>query len=133
MTDTKMSFKEALTALLNGENVESKFKDNDWTSFKDDFGHIKIISTVEDDHDKGYQFRIKPRTVMCNGVEVPAPLSEYPEIGSEMWFPDFSSDSLVACAKYDGTCVYSDMLELNVLYSSKEDAIARAKAMLITK
>lgn len=133
MTDTKMSFKDALSANLLGESVECSFKGGDWICFEEDFANVTVSSLAAYVDDSRYEFRIKTRTVMCNGVEVPAPLSEYPEIGSEMWFPDFSSDSLVACAKYDGTCVYSDMLELNVLYSSREDAIARAKAMLITK
>ena len=60
-----ISGKEALIALANGEEVEF-YHNNCWSWV----GEMIIIKHFVDD---SFQFRIKPRTITLNGVEVPAP------------------------------------------------------------
>ena len=71
-----ISGKEALIALANGEEVEFCHK-NCWSWV----GEMIIIKHFVDD---SFQFRIKPRTITINGIEVPAPFE--PKEGDEVWF-----------------------------------------------
>ena len=59
-----ISGKEALIALANGEEVEYK-SINGWSDVK----HLHVYEFLG----VGYEFRLKPRTITLNGVEVPAP------------------------------------------------------------
>ena len=60
-----ISGKEALIALANGEEVEF-YHNNCWSWV----GEMIIIKHFVDD---SFQFRIKPRTITINNIEVPAP------------------------------------------------------------
>ena len=61
-----ISGKEALIALANGEDVEAKKKDEiTWSSTG--FFAVNIFK------DEKWEFRLKPRTITLNGIEVPAP------------------------------------------------------------
>ena len=84
--------KEALIALANGEEVEF-YHNNCWSWV----GEMIIIKHFVDD---SFQFRIKPRTITINGIEVPAPFK--PKVGDEVWFLNDDSERGYACsAEYD--------------------------------
>lgn len=62
-----ISGKDALIALANGEKVSIKSEHWDnWCDLTSDFT-LTVFSLNE------YQFRLKPRTILINGIEVPAP------------------------------------------------------------
>ena len=62
-----ISGKEALIALANGEAVEVKrIHDNEWQP-----AQIFGVSVFTDSETTS--FRIKPRTIKLNGIEIPAP------------------------------------------------------------
>ena len=64
-----ISGKEALIALANGEEVECK---NDVTGMDwSDATGLLVRSFFDPTHMWG--FRLKPRTIIINGIEVPAP------------------------------------------------------------
>ena len=70
-----ISGKEALIALANGEEVECK---NDVTGMDwSDATGLLVKSFFDPTHMWG--FRLKPRTITINGIEVPVPFE--PEIG----------------------------------------------------
>lgn len=63
-----ISGKEALIALANGEEVEVRTQlVGNWVNLKDIYEY-RIIDILENEHHD--QFRLKPRTVNLNGVEV---------------------------------------------------------------
>ena len=70
-----ISGKEALIALANGEEVEFFYRDA-W----DSIGEMIVIDHFISDK---FKFRLKPRTITINGIEVPAPFE--PKEG-EMYF-----------------------------------------------
>ena len=70
-----ISGKEALIALANGEQVEFFYRDA-W----DSIGEMIVIDHFTNDK---FKFRLKPRTITINGIEVPAPFE--PKEG-EMYF-----------------------------------------------
>ena len=62
-----ISGKEALIALANGEEVETCLG-GEWLNSD----HVKALP-VERIIENYYNFRLKPRTITINGIEVPAP------------------------------------------------------------
>ena len=62
-----ISGKEALIALANGDEVEWRHPERDW------FKAPQCGMRTQDFFSGVYQFRLKPRTITINGIEVPAP------------------------------------------------------------
>ena len=70
-----ISGKEALIALANGEEVEYWCETDPsiqkrWTPIKS-LSEYKLSYFLEDK--PRFEFRLKPRTILINGIEVPAP------------------------------------------------------------
>lgn len=61
-----ISGKEALIALANGEDVEWRHPERDW------FKAPQCSMRTQDFFSGVYQFRLKPRTITINGIEVPS-------------------------------------------------------------
>lgn len=78
-----ISGKEALIALANGQEVE-------WTHFSVGKWHKVPQQTAKLqyflDGDSGWKFRLKPRTITINGIEVPAPFK--PKNSESAWVVD---------------------------------------------
>ena len=72
-----ISGKEALIALANGGDIEWRHPERDW------FKAPQCSMRTQDFFSGVYQFRLKPRTITINGIEVPAPFE--PKEG-EMYF-----------------------------------------------
>ena len=71
-----ISGKEALIALANGEEVQIKcVKDDEW--------YDSTQWTVGELLRWQGEFRLKPRTITINGIEVPAPFE--PKCGDMVW------------------------------------------------
>ena len=65
-----ISGKEALIALANGEEVEwTHFSVGEWHKVPQKTAKLQYFL----DDDLGWKFRLKPRTITINGIEVPAP------------------------------------------------------------
>lgn len=140
MTDTKMRFKDALIAHLNGEVVEAcststpppGFQES-WEPLMKRLGNYRLNDIDNKAVQPACEFRIKPSTVMCNGVEVPAPESVAPAVGDLYYHPQLYSGAYAGATNWADTDYHHQALERGLVYLNKEDAIARAKAMLITK
>ena len=70
--------KEALIALANGEEVEWRHPERDW------FKAPQCNMRTQDFFSGVYQFRLKPRTITINGIEVPAPFE--PKAGERAFY-----------------------------------------------
>ena len=91
-----ISGKEALVAIANGEYVEIK-TDGGWKSTEE----CQIYQFLKGNWN--YKFRLKPRTINLNGIEVPAPFK--PKEGEQYYFPDV-----------DGSMGYSYHTSINECY-----------------
>ena len=80
-----ISGKEALIALANGEDVEWRHPERDW------FKAPQCSMRTQDFFSGVYQFRLKPRTISINGIEVPAPFE--PKEGETYWC--FSTQTVI--------------------------------------
>lgn len=59
-----ISGKEALIALANGEDVECRAYENNWINIDNKQHPLSLF------FDDFFQFRLKPRTITINGIEV---------------------------------------------------------------
>ena len=132
-----MNFKEALIAhpyaqilrwIADGERIQERRKE--WCDC-DNGTLLYMIANVEADVPENY--RLAPRTIFVNGVEVPAPEKVAPKLRYGYFVPnpngedDLLEDHVWSNSEYD-----IEMLKRGLVYLNKEDAIARAKAMLLT-
>ena len=68
-----ISGKEALIALANGESVQcANAVTLNWSDVDGDC-HIDLFTTAKNRNGFDFVFRLKPRTITLNGIEVPAP------------------------------------------------------------
>ena len=108
-----ISGKEALIALANGEEVECK---NDVTGMDwSDATGLLVRSFFDPTHMWG--FRLKPRTITINGIEVPAPFE--PKEGDMVWCINELSDK-----GYEARTTYDkDDFIPNIAYWRTEEEI----------
>ena len=111
-----ISGKEALIALANGEDVELQsvgdmnwYESTQWT-----VGELLCF--------KG-RFRLKPRTITLNGIEVPAPFE--PKDGERVWF--ICDDNDFGYAKSES---YGDDIKSFYGWWRSEDEIKQVVAAL---
>ena len=104
-----ISGKEALIALANGEEVEFFYRDA-W----DSIGEMIIIDHFISDK---FKFRLKPRTITINSIEVPAPFE--PKSGDMVWcLNELSEKGCEARSAYD-----SDDFTAHIAYWRTEEEI----------
>ena len=117
-----ISGKDALIALANGEEVEFKDVMDKWENIKDYMNlDLSMFLTSPD----WMNFRIKPRTIIINGIKVPAPF-EPKECEVFYYINDYSKDG------YDWTN-YCDNIFNNTVWIGKwrsEDEIKQVMAAL---
>ena len=65
-----ISGKEALIALANGEEVHYRNGNGIWCVVEN---HMDLSNFLDDSIHNWVSFRLKPRTITINGIEVPAP------------------------------------------------------------
>ena len=81
-----ISGKEALIALANGEGVQcANAVTLNWSDVDGDC-HIDLFTTAKNRNGFDSVFRLKPRTITINGIEVPAPFE--PKKGDKYFFID---------------------------------------------
>ena len=128
-----MTFKEALIAHLQGEKVEVRTEPSyAWMDFGYGVSHV-AIREINEFSKSQFEYRIAPRTILVNGVEVPGPEKDAPEVGATYYVPDQSEESLAYDFSWGDDDMDARFLERGLVYLDKESAIARAKAMLITQ
>ena len=112
-----ISGKEALIALANGEEVEYEVVvDKVW----------KLISSMSVNLilNDNFRFRLKPHTILINGIEVPAPLE--PKSGDMVWCLNELSEK-----GYEARTTYnSDDFTAHIAYWRTEEEIKQVVAAL---
>ena len=76
------------------------------------------------------KYRIKPRAITVNGFEVPEPMREAPDIGTEYHLADAVNEDLAGSYQWKADSADSLWLSRGICHYTKEAAIAHAKAML---
>lgn len=94
---------------------------------------VLLLTPAFDTRLEDYEIKYPKKTIIINGVEVPAPEKKEPIRGSRYFVAD-PADTDSHCE----SCWYEDeedyfRLTNGLVYLNSEDAIARSKAMLIFK
>ena len=111
-----ISGKDALIALANGDEVEFFYRDA-W----DSIGEMIVIDHFMSDK---FKFRLKPRTITINGIEVPAPFE--PKSGDMVWCLNELSEK-----GYEARTTYnSDDFTAHIAYWRTEEEIKQVVATL---
>lgn len=130
-----MNFKEALIAHLQGEKVEARASQMDvpWKDFGSYHRCIRIQQIPYMENVTSIEYRLAPRTIKVNGVEVPAPEQAAPDYGATYYVPMPSWADFYAERRWDTSDDHIHSLKCGLVYLNKDDAINRSKAMLITQ
>jgi len=110
--------KPFVEAMANGETVQE--------FFGEEFQDKHNANFIE-----GREYRIKPRTIVVNGFDVPEPMLSYPEHRTQYFCA--APDRNFLC--FESVFMQNDEVDANrlhkgLLHTTKEAAIAHAKAML---
>lgn len=108
-----------VTAQANGDVIQMYVEQHGWIDCEEATCYVK-----------GCKFRIKPRTIIVNGFEVPEPMRVAPYFNTEYYLAAQTTDAFVAQFKWSGVGVDKLWLSRGLCHSTKEAAIAHAKAML---
>ena len=74
--------------------------------------------------------RVVPETIMVNGFEVPAPVDVEPNKGERYFVPNPAHKGFVHSYIWEGDDYDYTLLPRKIIHSTRENAIAHAKAML---
>lgn len=115
-----ISGKEALIALANGDCVQkrsSEWVDDRWMEITsiEPFNLNCFLSGVNRNGEK-IEFRLKPRTITLNSIEVPAPFE--PKNGEDFYYLDCTSDNYGGWAKTSWRNVESDAFKNNTVFGA---------------
>lgn len=129
------SHKEMFEALLAGKTLVSKQKtytpeisllDNGQLSRTSCKNNLKLLFDLP-----LAAWKIKQKTININGFEVPEPLFEKPEIGTEYYVPDMNSrNSFVDSFTWVNDPIDKDYFEKGLVHLTEEAAELHAKALL---
>lgn len=122
-----ISGKEALIALGNGQEVEFfKEHNQEWEVIQG----LPVCSVLEE----RFKFRLKPKTILINGIECPAPIlwDSLPD-GTKFWIADPSRHNGEFCRHlvWDGQDCDVQHLQRGLVHLSKQDAVEHAKAIIL--
>ena len=113
-----ISGKEALIALANGKEVECRAYGKNWINANNKHHPLSLF------FDDSFQFRLKPRTITINGIEVPVPFE--PKDGDMVWcLNELSEKGYEARTAYD-----SDDFTAHIAYWRTEDEIKQVVSAL---
>lgn len=119
-------YAQVLRWIADGEKIQVNV--NGWTTLSKE-GALRHILTGTHN-----EFRLAPRTIIVNGVEVPAPEVVKPQRGTKYYVSTVERENTYYLeAIWDEHCLDRFWLNRGLVYLNKEDAIARAKAMLIAQ
>lgn len=131
-----MNFNQALIAHLQGEKVEVRHSTLAATPWEGFSSYHKNCS-LRDMEGKGFadacEYRLTPRTILVNGVEVPAPESEMPDSHEKYYLPRPDHANLVEEFTNLNPALTRRHIGLGILYLDKDACVVRTKAMLITQ
>lgn len=123
-----MTGKEILRAIADGElpgNIEWRddLADKQWCPFISSYWDIYGLAKTQ------AKFRIKPKTRVVNGFTVPAPIQEIPEENSSFYLAMPDAQRWFGIYQWYNAEVDKRWLSRGLMFSTKEAAIANAKAM----
>jgi len=126
LNETKMKhpYAEVLIAIANGEKIQHQLSSGKWV----DTNATVALSEISDASYPLGKYRVKPKTININGIEVPEPLREAPPRFTEVW--RLSLDDKPEKYRYDHNCeLRKYLLAAGMLHLTREAALLHSKAL----
>lgn len=124
----KHPYAELLHAIADGKEIQKLDKKaGNWKTIS-----VKsaLLGSAFDDRPPK-NLRVKPPTVLINGIEVPEPCREPVKKNEQYWMPDLLRLSGLACAEvWYGIPCELEYLKRGLVHLTKEAAETHAKALL---
>lgn len=118
-----------LRAIADGLEVQWNDPYGNWGSQNDGTTLIEIVEAL---YPPG-RYRIKPRTVTVNGIELPAPETVPPANGTICFFPNLATSGALSFV-WAGTAIQLEALADGIVHLTKDAAAQWKEALLsITK
>lgn len=119
--------KEILQAVVDGKRIQGLDRNSEWSEV-DDYCALQILCS---NRDRGciIELRVKPETMLVNGVEVPAAETEAPSYGTKFWFPTYWKESGFWHSYWMPQGNQALALKRGFVHLSEENCIAHAKAL----
>lgn len=120
---------EILRAIADGEELEQSCAIQPW------WGAVRTSTVLlwiyhNPTRDCTPYFRIKPKTININGIEVPEPMREEPKKGTQVWVADLMNAGEVTCTSWYSGVAHKDYLKNGLCHLTEEAAIIHANALL---
>ena len=118
-----------LRAIADGEELEQAYdQEPKWRAVDS----TTVLDWITNDPLKDYTpyFRIKPKTININGIEVPKPMRETPKDDVSFWLADPTNQTGVCEFKWHPCPTHKGWLEAGFCHSTKEAATIHANALL---
>lgn len=122
----KHPYADILQYLIDGGDVfgiQIQYKDRAWVSCGPAARNFLIIGAED------YKFRIKPKTVMFNGVELPMWETTALKYNEKYYVPEVRSNDFVNHTRWFNDELDTKRLNRGLVFLNQEDAIAWGKAM----
>ena len=124
---------ELLRAIADGEEMEQAYHQEPKWRAVDSTTVLDWITNGSLEYYTPY-FRIKPKTININGIEVPEPMREMPPEGTSVYWPGFGPDSGDTHTESADVGYYPDilpdLLRKGLLHLTEEAAAIHANALL---
>lgn len=119
--------KELLRAIAEGKRIQASHGFG-WLDVTNE-NALQILGKCCPSGWMGVQLRIKPATMLVNGIEVPAAETKAPEHGEKFWCPTYWDKSGVFYSYWGLRASQILALKRGFIHLSKENAIAHAEAL----
>lgn len=124
----KHPYADILIAIANNETVQISYDyGKTWPVTK-----VEIVLSKIASDDQAVQFRIKPKTILINGYEVPEPMKVKPTSSNTYYYPSLGifTESLYNYSHWTNDVLDNERFYSGLIHSTKEAAIKHAEALI---
>lgn len=118
----KHPYADVLIAIANGEKLQYQVSSGDWI----DTTAEAALSEIANANPQLGKFRVKPKTININGIEVPEPLREAPPHGTEVWFTELGDPNRFV---FTGCLGDQNYLYAGLMHLTRRAALLHSKAL----
>ena len=111
--------KDVIIAWANGENIQCW--NNELQAWRD---------LCQPSFNSDVKFRVKPKTISINGIEVPAPEQQELSEGTRYYVPCLEAGDWINWYEWSGALIDKRVLGLGIIHLTREAAEQHAKALL---
>lgn len=115
-----------LRAIADGDEVQWQDRHGQWK-------YQAVETTLTEVADECYEpsrYRVKPKVIVINGVFVPVPMKEAPEVNTVVFIADPCNSNLFVEFHTGGGMLSKKKFDTGLCHSTEEAAVIHTKALL---